>query len=410
MPSFAHKVSTGFEPTLVSFPPANYGAFGDLEVMHLTPLVQWSFATGLREQITTTSTASGGTVDANSGRLRLQTGTNAAGAAYAVSTKPASYRPGQGMIFRGTPFFTAGKADSRQLFGMGNAVDGYFFGYIGAVFGVLRRYNSSNAAFVAQADWNVDPCDGTGPSGFTYDPTKGIPMMIKYPYLGHGNIFFYIQNPATSAWILAHVIQYAGTSALPQLTNPCLNLYAEAVNADNTSNLILYVTCAAAFMDGERDFLGPQFGVEVSKGSVTTEALLGNFRNATNINGVANRGLIRLRQVSGVSNIGNGIATFRFKRGTTISGSPSYTPVSGSTADNGVSLTSAQSTMSYDTAGGISGGTTLFNFSVNCGTNFTLDMTPYGIFIAPGEIMTVTGASTASTLLALAMNWNEDIQ
>lgn len=66
-----------------AFPHANLGAFGDLEVMGLTPLYQASFATGLRSQLVTTTVANSATADTNGGRLRLQTGTNAAGSAIA---------------------------------------------------------------------------------------------------------------------------------------------------------------------------------------------------------------------------------------------------------------------------------------------------------------------------------------
>ena len=42
--------------------------------------------------------------------------------------------------------------------------------------------------------------------------------------------------------------------------------------------------------------------------------------------------------------------------------------------------------------------------------NDILDLTPFNLFIAPGEIMTVAAFNTAaSQLIGVALNWTEDI-
>lgn len=393
-----------------AFPHANLGAFGDLEVMGLTPLYQASFATGIRSQLVTTAVANSATVDSNSGRLRLQTGTNAAGSAIAIGARPVSYRPGQGVTARMTPFWVGGAADSTQIVGMGNAVDGYFFGFSGTSFGICHRLNSVDT-WTAQADWNGDPCDGTGPSGFDWDTSKGIPLQIKYPYLGHGNIRFYVLNPDTSLWILAHTIKYSGMSDLPQLTNPCLSFYAAAINSGNTTNLVAYVTCVGVFIDGEKVYLGPQYGVDASRASVTTEAGILTIKNATTVNGVANRGLLRLRQISYSSDANSGRAVVRIKRNVTLGGSPSFAAVSGTTADAGVTITAAQSTASYDVAGtGCTGGTTLWNAVCFNDSSGVVDLSPHGLVVGPGETLTISVEATASSTVAVAVNWSEDVQ
>ncbi len=37
---------------------------------------------------------------------------------------------------------------------------------------------------IQQSDWNLDPLDGTGPSGLTIDPTKSLLFVIEYAWLG----------------------------------------------------------------------------------------------------------------------------------------------------------------------------------------------------------------------------------
>ena len=407
-----------YNQSQLNFNPANQSAFGDLEVQQMTPLFQWSFATGLRDQLGAATTANTATVDVSSGRLRLQTTANTYGSALYQSTKSVAYRPGQGVTWRGTPIWTSSNANSQQYCGIGTTVDGYFFGYKGTSFGVCHRLNSSDSDFIAQASWNQDTCLGTGPSGFTLDTTKGIPMMIKYPYLGHGNISFWILNPTTGAWILVHCIQYAGSSAVPQLTNPNLNLYAEAKNTGNANNLIMYLTCSAAFLDGPKEFLGCQYGMDSTKTGITTETNMITLKNCTSINGVTNRGLARLRSMSGVAvSAGNNLFILRIRKGATLGGTPSYSPISGIASDPGVAttLTSAQSIMSYDVAGttvSTANGSLYFSATgSNTGSAFEMDLTAYKIYISPGETMTFSLFSTTSTSQStMCVNWQEDVQ
>lgn len=396
--------------TLSGFPIANLGAFGDLQVQQLTPVFQASFATGLRNQLFTTSATNGGSVDTNASRLRLQTGTATNGSAVVQSYRTIAYRAGQGITVRSAPMFTPGKASSTQLFGIGNDTDGYFWAYSGTSFGLIHR-NASIDTFIPRTSWNGDTCDGNGASGFNWDTSKGVPTMIKYPYLGYGNIFFYVQNPDTSEWILCHVIKYANTSSAVQITNPFLSVYGQVINSGNNTNLTLMCGSVGVYIDGPRNFLGPQFGTESAKTGVTTQTAVLTLKNAITVNGATNRGMIRLRQVAIASQGGNGYVTIRIRQGATLT-SPTYTPVQGATGDNGNTLTNAQSTLSVDTAGVLSAGTgtVIWNASLNTSTNFQIDLTPYDIVMPAGEQYTITAQSTASTTISVSINWQEDAQ
>jgi hypothetical protein len=76
-----------------------------------------------------------------------------------------------------------------------------------------------------------------------------------------------------------------------------------------------------------------------------------------------------------------------------------------------VTITSGNSVASIDTAGTTSsGGNYLFNLCVPDSGSDTLDLTPFNLFIAPGEVMTMAASNTAaSQLIGLAINWTEDI-
>lgn len=398
----------------VSFNPANQSAFGTLETAELTPVIQGDFVYGLNTQIWNTAVVSGtgATVDTNAARLRIQSGTGSSGYAYIQSRQPIRYRAGQGQTIRFTPLFTAGVANNIQLWGMGSIVtnapyDGYFFGYNGTSFGVVH-YVRGSATWTAQASWNGNPLTGTP---FTWNPAFGTPVMIKYPYLGYGNIFFYVQNPADGGWVLVHSIKYANTVATTQLSNPTLKFTGYTLNSGNTTNQTMYCASYAAFISGSRSFVGnPKWAMDASLAGVTTEANLLTLKNATTYNTVTNTGLIRITGLSVSSSAASGVSIFRIKINATVGGSPSFTTINGTTADGGVTITSGNSITSYDIAGTtITGGT--MNFSIvldNPGEHF-IDMTDYNIFVPPTELLTVSGYSSTTATLACSLIWSEDI-
>ena len=393
---------------VVSIGGSNVSAFNDINIAQLTPVIQLDFVYGINTQTGTSSVVTTGVVDTSSGRLRIQTGIGAAGAGTFQSQRIARYRAGQGMCARFTAVWTNSAASSTQVIGVGNTQVGYFFGYNGTAFGISIR-NGGSDTWVAQTAWNQDKCDGTGASGFNWNKTLGNVMQIQYPFLGYGDIRFWVENNSTGAWILCHVIQYANSSASLQLSNPSFPFYANATNAGSTTNLLMYVGSVGVFISGIREFIAAQWAIDSLKNTITAETNLLNIRNCTTYNGVTNSGLIRLRSLSAATDNGNGLATIRLKTGVTLGGSPSFTPINGSTADNGVTITSGNSIASADVAGTGTTGTLIFNVCLARNSNFYYDFTPFNIFLAPAQTLTVTAFSAASASIQVALNWNEDV-
>jgi len=401
----AESVPVAFDASFVS-------PFGDLNTAEVEAQLQLDFIYGINTQKGTSAVSTTGVVDTNLGRLRVQTGIGAAGSGLFTSRKPVKYRPGQGTIARFTPVFTAGVANSTQVIGMGSSTDGYFFGYNGTVFGVLWK-NKSVETWIPQSTWNGDKCDGTGASGQTWNPTFGNVCMIKYPYLGYGNITFWVLDTNTSAWILCHTIKYTNTSASTQLGNPNLFFYAQGLNTGNTTNLTMYVGSVGVFTSGSRGFASsPKWAAGNHKAAITAETSLLGLRNCTVFNGEVNEGLIRLNSVTFTSSTTTKVAAAGFLRlriGATLGGTPSYAPINGSTADNGATITSGNSIASIDTAATTAAdGTYIFALSVNDAGNALLDLTEYEVFIAPGEILTLSGFGTAALFLSVTVTWTED--
>lgn len=403
--------------TEACFSPRHLGPFGDLIAQPLWPLLQLDFVYGIFSQLgTTTVSGAGASADTNAGRLRLQCGTSNGGVASFTSTRQIRYRPGQGVDARFTAVFTAGVASSEQIVGVGNIVsgtltDGYFFGFNGVTFSI-RQVNSGASTWIAQSSWNVDTCDGSAgasnPSGFNLNPTFGNVYSVRYPYMGFGNIFFYVET-AEGRVILVHVIQYVSTSSSIQLSNPTLTFFARSLSLGSTTNLTVLVGATGVFLVGQRRFTGAQFGIDNTKAAITTETSILALRNATTFNGVVNRAALRLRSLSFASDAGNNTAVLRVKAGVTLGGAPVFTPISGVTGDNGVTITSGQSPASFDVAGTtVTGGTTLYNSTAARNTGFEIDLTEYDIYVLPGETYVFSMACGSSATSAVTINWQED--
>lgn len=393
----------------VEFGLSYLSALGTLETAELSPILQMDFVYGINTQ-TGIATVSNGVVDTNGGRLRLQSGTNSAGSATFLSRKPAKYRPGQGVTARFTPVFATGVPNSTQIIGLGNETDGYFFGYNGASFGILHRRGGVDT-WTSLENWDASDEDGSSGTAYLYDKTKGTPVMIKYPYLGYGNISFYLQRRGTSRWSLVHTIHYSNTTNVVQVSNPSLSFYAQVLNAGNTTNLTMYCGSVGVFLSGIRSFTGsPKWAVDSNKSGVTTEINLLTLKNATSYNGVTNRGLLRLNSISISSSAASGVVVFRFKVGATLGGSPSYTPVNGTTGNGGATITNGHSLASYDVAGTtITNGMYQWGATVDNPNSSIIDLIPYDLFIAPGETGTISGFSTVTSALGVVLNWSEDI-
>ena len=450
MPANAFVQTAGTAPNIqatsneggsfVELTGGSVSAFEDPISVDQNPIIQGDFVYGINSQIyATVAGGTGGTVDTNQGRLRLQSGTTAnSGNALCKSIKPARYRAGQAMTARFTAGWPSNIAGNYQIVGMGmtdttisqtnvyagasgatSATDGYFIGYSGTTFGVIYRNSVTGTwseTVTAQASWNVDVCDGSGsaanPSGFSWsNKANPYPMQIRYPYLG--DVKFYVQDPNTGRWVLFHIIKYAGSSAVPQLRNPSLQFWAQTFNVAGVTNETMYVTCMAVFVNGPLIFNGPTYGTSNKKAAVAsgTETVVLSLRNATSYNGLTNQSSVRLRSLTFVGDNGTGTVQFNVRVGATVGGTPAFAAILGSTADNGITLTSANSTISTDVAGTTaSAGVIKFNAHVPRQAGYVFDLTPFNLTINPGEIWSFTAnPAGAATDCAVSVNWQEDV-
>ncbi len=185
----------------------------------------------------------------------------------------------------------------------------------GTVASMVRRTKTSGSVVpnsVAQASWNIDHMDGTGPSGDTLDFTKGQVFFIDLEWLSLGDVLcgFVIDREMVPAHLFRNVnnlaVPYMTTANLPvryEITHTGGNA-RERVGYFNADNGIYFETtggtgtlkqdCCSVMSEGgvENESGFPSSASTGIVGRVTvgtTEIPLLSIRLAATFNGIANQ-------------------------------------------------------------------------------------------------------------------------
>ncbi len=117
-------------------------AFGEVLMAELTPIVQVHSAYNINTRIMEARDNNGSSSISNN-KFQVSTGAAANQSSTLLSKIAVKYNAGQGGLWRGTAVFSTPAANSTQYIGIGTSSEGYFFGYNGTAFGILRRQGGS---------------------------------------------------------------------------------------------------------------------------------------------------------------------------------------------------------------------------------------------------------------------------
>ena len=210
-----------------------------------------------------TSSGTGGTTsfDANAGLVTLNVTTTSGSEIVRETTKVFSYQPGKSLLVMSTFVMESGKAGLRQRVGYYGASNGMY----------LEKSNTSAPTFVerssvtgsvvdtsvAQSSWNVDPMDGTGPSGLTLDLTKAQILWMDIEWLGLGTVRlgFVIDGK----FIHCHSFNHANSITSTYITTASLPLRYEIKNTTATATTsVLKQICSTVLSEGGYELRGLQ--------------------------------------------------------------------------------------------------------------------------------------------------------
>lgn len=387
--------------SLLITPQNQLTSTGSLAVAEPTPLVAVEFNYNINTRIVTPTVANGGSVTQATALAILQTGTNPAGSAKLESRIPARYVGGTGLFGSFTGLFTSGVANSRQELGIGDDADGFFFAYVESTFGILHRLAGSDADFIPQSQWNVNPAPIV--SGVALDQTKLNVFKIQFLYHGAGPVICLISDGLQ--YQIVHQIEYANHNIIPHLSNPTLPLHWKVVNLGNTSNLTLKTASAGIYAEGysgqtPSPIIGLTGSANNAKTGISTETSVITVQNkATNVYGGTNTNRVRVQltaaNFSSISGAGSAVK-FRLIRNAAVAGSPSFTDYDTNT-----------SVVATDVAGTTtSGGLEDYACTINGTSNTQIDLSPFNIILNPGdtEVLALSGNNVQGFV---GVNWIE---
>ena len=203
------------------------------------------------------------------------------------------YTPSKPIKFEFACLFPTEDADLRTRVGAFTTENGFFLEKEGTTLNVVRRTKTSGSVVdneVAQASWNVDTLDGTGPSGKTLDLTKIQMIFIEYLWYGAGTARLGFSIDGES--IIAHEFYTANNTAAPSSTTGNLPIRYEIENTAVTSVTSVLKTYGASVISegGTTQDSGFLFSAEgtVTAGSGTRTHLL-SIRPDTVFNSITNR-------------------------------------------------------------------------------------------------------------------------
>ena len=258
----------------------NIDAFGRLRVSNPFTLFDSSHRFDDNE-LWSTGTATGGTATFNAAQGLVDLAVTAASGSEVVreTTKVFSYQPGKSLLVLSTFVMSAAKTNLRQRVGYYGANNGYYLELNNTTVSFVERSFVTGAVVntpVAQSSWNVDPMDGSGPSGITLDLTKSQILFMDLEWLGVGTVR--IGFVINGNFYVCHKFHHANLIATTYITTASLPLRYEITNTGATSGAsTLKQICSTVLSEGGYQLNGLQQAIGLPVTTPKNLAVAGTF-------------------------------------------------------------------------------------------------------------------------------------
>lgn len=211
-------------------------------------------------QVTGAGTTS--TYNTNQSSVTLAVGNLTAGKRVRQTKRRFGYQAGKSQLVFCTGVFGAAATGITKSIGYFDDQNGLFFRQTSTGLAVVRRSYVTGVAVdapVAQAAWNLDPMNGTGPSGITIDVTKTQILLMDFEWLGvgrvrmgfvvHGKIYY------------CHEFLNANSLTVVYMTTPNLPVRYSIENDGTGSVADLVQICSGVQSEGGQENIGMTFGL-----------------------------------------------------------------------------------------------------------------------------------------------------
>lgn len=229
-----------------------------------------------------TTTATGATSVFNSDQGLVDMNVTGATSSKVIreTTKVFSYQPGKSLLVLSTFVMAPPTTNLTQRVGYYGDNNGYY----------LEQKDKGNVSFVErsfvtgvlintpvlQEDWNVDPMDGTGPSGIILDLTKAQILFMDLEWLGVGTVRmgFIIDGN----FYICHKFHHANLIQSTYITTASLPLRYEISNSGPTlgANTLKQI-CSTVISEGGYELRGAQKAIGTPITAARTFAVAGTY-------------------------------------------------------------------------------------------------------------------------------------
>jgi len=381
----------------------NIDAFGRLRVSNPFTLFDSShrFADN---GLWSTGTATSGTATFNSAQGLVDLAVTSASGSEVVreTTKVFSYQPGKSLLVLNTFVMSPAKTNLRQRVGYYGTNNGYYLELNNSSISFVERSFVTGAVVntpVAQASWNVDPMDGTGPSGITLDLTKAQILFMDLEWLGVGTVR--IGFVVNGNFYVCHKFHHANIITSTYITTASLPLRYEITNTGATSGAsTLKQICSTILSEGGYELRGSQQAVGTPITSPRTLTTAGTFYPIVSIRLKSTR-LDAIALATAISAIGNTAANYNWQ-----------VVVAGTTTGGSWVSAGANSSVEYNLTGSsFTGGRIIASgyFTATASTSVSVDILRAALFSNQLERDGLTGTPYEFTLSLAAGTNNETV-
>jgi len=200
------------------------------------------------------------------GLVDITVGVGSTASVIRETTKTFSYQPGKSLQILNTFIMNEPKVNLRQRVGYFGTDNGIYFESAGigttSISFVERSLVTGGLSEtrVPQSQWSEDTLDGTGPSGYTLDVSKGQIMWTDIEWLGLGTVR--VGFVIDGQFIHCHSFQHANQIKSTYITTASLPIRYEITNTGVTTSVsTLKQVCSSVISEGGYELRGLQQSV-----------------------------------------------------------------------------------------------------------------------------------------------------
>lgn len=147
------------------------------------------------------------------------------------------YQPGRSLLvlMTGVLSRTSVASGATSRIGLFDDNNGLFFELQDTTLNVVRRSGGADVERVPQTSWNIDPMNGSGPSGISLDPTKTQIFGIDLQWLGVGRVRMFVDIDGRA--VAVHEFLHANVLDVVYMLNSNLPLRYELTSTGGARSL-----------------------------------------------------------------------------------------------------------------------------------------------------------------------------